>query len=761
MNKIENVSRRGFLKNLGFSSGALVLGVQFSALLPIPKALAQGLIATTDANKTSFEPNVYLTIHSDNTVAIVVHRSEMGQGIRTTIPMIVADELEADWQKIQVIQGLGDKKYGSQNTDGSRSIRHFYQPLREAGASARMMLEQAAAELWQVPINECQAIKNQVKHAKSNKIVAFGDLVAIAAKLAVPDKTKLVLKSKQDFRFIGKANVALVDGKDIVTGNATFGFDVELPNMRFAVIARPPVLAGKVKSFNSDKAKKINGVIDVIQLDDLTEPAIFKPLGGIAVIATNTWAAIQGRDALEVEWQAGEHGNYNSSSYKQALAKSCDNPTADLRQKGDVSAAFKNANRVVKADYFVPQLIHAPMEPPAATAHFHDGIIDIWACTQTPQSAQSNVAQAIGIAAENVNINVTLLGGGFGRKSKPDFVVEAALLSKQLNMPIKVLWTREDEIKNGYYHAVSYQKLSAGLDSSNKVIAWQHTEAAPTISSTFSKGADTIGFEASLGMIDVPFDIANVYCGAGKATAHTRIGWMRSVTNINHAFAVCSFADELAVASKTDSKDYLLALIGKDRHIDINKENAEYGNYGETLDKFPLDTARLKKVLTQVSNMANWHSNDKGKLPNGHVLGIAVHRSFASYVASVVQISTNAQGKIKLERIYMCVDCGIAVNPERIKSQMEGAAIFAISLAFYGEVTAKAGVIEQGNFDDYPIARMNEVPPIDVQIIASDAPPGGVGEPGVPPVAPAICNAIFAATGKRYRELPLNQYGII
>lgn len=760
MSQIENVSRRGFLKNIGIGSGALVLGVQFSSMLSMPKAIAQGLAAEA-LGVTNFAPSVYLTINSDNTVAIVVHRSEMGQGIRTSIPMIVADELEADWQQIQVVQGLGDKKYGSQNTDGSRSIRHFYQPLREAGATARMMLEQAAAKIWQVPVSECSAVKGQVMHAKSNSAIAFGDLVAIAASLAVPDKATLVLKSKQDFRFIGKSNVRSVDGKDIATGNTTFGYDVDLPNMRYAVIARPPVLAGKVKHFISDKAKKISGVIDVIQLDDLVEPAVFKPLGGIAVIATNTWAAMKGRDALVIEWQNSEHADYNSKAYKQALATSCDNPTATLRKKGDVSTALKNANKIINANYYVPQLIHAPMEPPAATAHFHDGIFDIWACTQTPQSAQNNVAQATGLVPEKVNINVTLLGGGFGRKSKPDFVVEAAILSQKLNVPVKVLWTREDEIKNGYYHAVSYQKLSAGIDKNNKVTAWQHIEAAPTISATFSKGADTLGFEASLGMIDMPYDIANVHCGAGKAAAHTRIGWLRSVTNINQAFAVCSFADELAIATNTDSKDYLLSLIGEDRHIDVSKEQAEYGNYGETLDKFPVDTSRLKNVLNSVAKMANWHKSSKGKLPNGNGLGIAVHRSFVSYVASVVEVSTNAQGKVKLERIYMCVDCGTAVNPERIKSQMEGAAIFGISLAFYGEITAQGGVIEQGNFDDYPIARMHEVPPIDVQVLASEAPPGGVGEPGVPPVAPAICNAIFAATGKRYRELPLNQYGIV
>jgi isoquinoline 1-oxidoreductase beta subunit len=751
MKNIKNVSRRHFLKSLGLGSSALVLGVQFSGLLPIPKVFAQ-----VDKS-TVFEPNVYLQIDTDNIVSIVVHRSEMGQGIRTSIPMIVADELEADWQQINVIQGLGDKKYGSQNTDGSRSVRNFYQPLREAGASARMMLEQAAAKLWQVPVEECQALKNNVHHQKSGKSATFGELVTIAATLEVPDKKSLVLKSKQDFRFIGKSDVALVDGKDIASGNTTFGFDVDLPNMLVAVIARPPVLAGKVRSFDATAAKKIAGVVDVIQMDDLEEPAVFKPLGGIAVLATNTWAAMQGRKALIIEWQDSEHASYNSDQYKQMLAKSCQQPAVTLREKGDVKKALAQADKVVNADYYVPALIHVPMEPPAAAAHFHDGVFDIWASTQTPQSAQNNVAQATGVALENVHINVTLLGGGFGRKSKPDFVVEAAILSKKLNRPVKVLWSREDEIKHGYYHAVSYQKLMAGIDQNKQVTAWQHSAALPTISATFSKGADLMGFEADLGMIDMPYDIANVYCGAGKAKAHTRIGWMRSVTNINQAFAVCSFADELAHANNTDSKEHLLSLIGDDRYVDVSKEKAKYGNYGEKTENFPIDTARLKRVVNNVANMANWGA----KLPKGHGLGIAVHRSFVSYVACVVQVSSNEQGKIKLEHIWMNVDCGTAVNPERITSQMEGAAAFGISLAFYGEVTAKDGAIEQGNFDDYPIARMTDVPPTEVEIVQSDAPPGGVGEPGVPPVAPAICNAIFAATGKRYRELPLNQYGII
>lgn len=751
MKQIENVSRRGFLKKLGISSTALVLGVQLPSMLTIPKALA-GSLATD-----KFAPNVYVQIGLDNIVSIVVHRSEMGQGIRTSIPMIVADELGADWEKIDIIQGLGDKKYGSQNTDGSRSVRRFYQPLREAGASARMMLQQAAAKQWQVDVSETKADNNFIIHEKSGRQLSFGSLVPAASKMALPETSTLILKAKQDFKFIGKSDVALVDGEKISTGATTFGFDVELDNMQYAVIARPPVLAAKVKSFNADAAKAIDGVVDVAQLADLEEPAVFKPLGGVAVIATNTWAAIKGREALDVQWHESEHQVYNSDTYKEALAKSCDNPAKVLRSKGDVVKALSDAKQVLKASYYVPELIHVPMEPPAATAHYHDGIFDIWACTQTPQSAQGTVAQITGVAAENININVTLLGGGFGRKSKPDFVVEAAILSKQLNVPIKLVWTREDEIQNGYYHAVSYQKLAAGIDENGQVSAWQHHAAEPPIGATFSKGADLISSEADLGLIDMPYDIANISCAVGKAPAHTRIGWMRSVTNINHAFAVCSFADELANAKQQDSKAHLLALIGKDRKIDFSTENAKYGNYGETLEKFPVETARMKAVIEKASDMAKWGR----KLPKGHGLGIAMHRSFVSYVACVVEVSENSDGKIKVHDVWMAVDCGLAVNPERIRSQMEGAAIFGLSLTFFSELTAKDGVIQQSNFDGYEIARYSDAPTTHVEIIASDAVPGGVGEPGVPPIAPAICNAIFNATGKRYRELPLKQYGIV
>lgn len=751
MKTINNVSRRKFLKALGISSSALVLSVNLPGLSLLPKAFA------AQESPEKFIPNVYVEINSNNVVSIIVHRSEMGQGIRTSIPMIVADELEADWKQINVIQGLGDKKYGNQNTDGSRSIRDFYKPLRQAGASARMMLEQAAAQLWDVPVAECKALVGRVTHLNSQQTVEFGALVSTASTLPVPDPKDIILKNKADFKFIGKSDVKLVDGQDIATGKSIYGFDVEIENMVYVVIARPPVLASKVKSFDDSQAMKIKGVTKVIQLEDIKEPVGFKPLGGIAVIATNTWAAIKGREALRIEWELSNHSAYDSTEYKEALKASCDKPKKTLRDKGDTDAALAQASSVIKAEYYVPGLVHAPMEPPAAAAYYHDGIVDAWACTQSPQSAQKTVAQAVGLPPEKVFINVTLLGGGFGRKAKPDFVAEAAIISKRLQLPVKVMWTREDEIQNGYYHAVSYHKFQAGLDQNNQVTSWLHKTALPPISSTFNSKAKVINFEASMGMIDMPYDIANIKCTAGKADAHTRIGWMRSVANINHAFAVCSFADEIAHARNENPKDNLLKLLGVDRHININKEKAKYGNYGEKLKEYPVDTARLKQTLNKVADMSNYVPVKK----NGNGMGIAVHRSFTSYVGCVVEVSKNSQGHLKIEKIWMSADCGTIVNPERVISQMEGAAIFGISLALFGDITAKEGVIEQSNFDSYRLARMNEVPPVDVEIIPSDEPPGGVGEPGVPPIAPAICNAIFAATSIRYRELPLSQYNII
>ncbi len=749
---VKNVSRRSFLKGLGFASSAFVLAAGWSS-----STHASIKWNDKENHPADFEPNVYVRITTSNDVIVTCHRSEMGQGIRTSMPMLIADELGAAWSSIKVEQALANSKYGSQNTDGSTSIRKFYELIRLSAATARTMLITAAANQWQVEPSECEAIDSKVIHSVSNRSILFGDLVAEVQKLEEPAYESVRLKSSKQFRWINQSKkVPLVDGFDIATGNTTFGIDVYLPNMKVAVIARPPVLASKVKSFDSAAALEISGVVDIVQLDDLVEPALYKPMGGIAVIANNTWAAEQGRKALKIEWEWSEHRTHNSQEQRKQMSESLDHADTILRDKGDVEKTQSGAKNLITSEYYVPRLVHAPMEPPMAVADYKDGNFNIWASTQAPQAAQDTVAQLTGVKKKNINLYVTLLGGGFGRKSKADHVAEAAILSKRLGYPIKVTWLREEDIQQSYYHAESLQRLSSTIDVNNQVESWLHRVAEPPIGATFQKGADLIGGESNLGLIDVPFNIPHLRCVAGRVKAHHRIGWLRSVTNINHAFAVSSFADELAAHVKKDPKDFLLELIGPDRKIDLSKEKAEYSNYGEDINQHPIDTGRLKQVIKRVAQNSGWDKRAK----QNRFLGIAAHRSFVSYVAAVAEVEKLASGKLKLKKIWIACDCGTVVNLDRVHSQMEGAAIFGSSIALYSEINSTQGVINQSNFHDYRLTRMNEAPEVDVDVIISEHPPGGVGEPGVPPIAPAIANAVFAATGKRYRDLPLTQHNI-
>ncbi|MCF6301148.1 MAG: molybdopterin-dependent oxidoreductase, partial [Proteobacteria bacterium] len=642
---IKNVSRRKFIKTLGIASGSMVLGVQFSNVL-----------ATTDTNtETDFSPDVFVSIASDGQVTIICHRSEMGQGVRSTLPLLIADEMEADWSRVTVEQALGDKKYGSQNTDGSRSVRKNYQKLKEAGAIARTMLQQAAAQFWQVPVKSVEIYNHTARVKDTDKSLDFSKLVGIAATLSVPERKTLQLKTEQQQRYIGKENIKLLDGEDLVTGKAVFGYDVVIEGMKIAVIARPPVLFGSVQSYDDSETLKIPGVIKVIKMPALKPPAAFNMLGGIAVIADNTWAAIQGRDKLKIIWDHGKNARYSTKSHEKVFEKSLEKPGKVVRKRGDVEQAEKLAEKVIKAEYYVAGLAHAPMEPMAATARVSKDGVEVWTCTQTPQSAQRSVMSVLKIPkaeADTVKINVTLLGGGFGRKSKPDYVAEAAYLANHSKMPVKVLWTREDEIKHGYYHSPSFQKLSSSLDKNGRLTSWYHAMVNHPIGSTFNPASKTAG-SAELGQADVMYDVPNILIALGKTETFLRIGWVRSVTNINNAFAACSFADELAHAAGQDPKDFLLAMIGKDQHIDYAKDNYKSDNYGESLDSYPADTARLKNVIELATNKASWGK----KLPKGHGLGIAAHRSFLTYVATVVEVSMH-NDKVKIEAVHTAVDVG-------------------------------------------------------------------------------------------------------
>jgi isoquinoline 1-oxidoreductase beta subunit len=743
---IENVSRRGFLQGM-FSAGAFVLCARI-----VPQPLwAANSTAPASIDATAFHPSVFVGIHTDGTVYIIAHRSEMGNGVRTSLPRILADELDADWSRVKVIQGDGDEAYGSQDTDGSHSVREFFDVLREAGATARLMLVRAAAQQWGVPESQCVADPvHTVSDTKSARKFGYGELAALAAKQPVPKKEDLKLKSPQEWRYIGKPAPGY-DVTDVCSGKPLFGMDVRVDGMLYAAVAHPPVLGGKIKSVDDSATLKVIGVKKTIALDPFKPPHAFQPLGGVAVIADNTFAAFKGRKQLKVEWDNGANASYNSADYKKELQQTARQPGKVVHTAGDPDAEFAKGGKIVEAEYFAPHLAHASMEPPVAVADVQGEKVTVWSPTQNPQGVQEEVAKALGLKKENITCHVTFLGGGFGRKSKPDYAVEAAVLSKKTGKPVKVIWSREDDIKFDYYHSVAAMYIKAALDDSGKPRAWLQRSVFPPIGSTFKEGEVYGGAgEMSMGWNVVPFDVPNFRSENGQAAAHVRIGWLRSVANIYHAFAVQSFANELAYAANRDPYDYLLTLIGSARSIDS-------GQSADMNQKYPYDTARLRHVAEIAADKAGWGKKKFGK---GSGLGIAVHRSFFTYVATVVEVEVDDQGAITIPHVYTALDAGIVANPDMVRSQFEGAAVFGTSIARTGEITATNGAIDQSNFNDYPLARMNDAPrQVDVHIVESTAPPAGVGEPGVPPFIPALCNAVFAATGKRVRELPLARNG--
>jgi isoquinoline 1-oxidoreductase beta subunit len=747
MSEIVNLSRRRVLK--GTLTGGVVLGLHVGGAR---LAFAAAPLASATGVKAVFAPNVYVSVAPSGEIVLVVHRSEMGTGIRTSLAMILADELDADWNTVKVVQAQGDAKYGDQNTDGSRSIRQFFQPLREAGGSARQMLIAAAAAQWRVSPTSCRTEPGHVVHAASGRRVSYGAVAEAAARQPVPGRDTLQLKNEDMWRYIGKS-LPIVDLDDIVHGRATYGIDVVLPGMTYASVERSPVYGATLKSVDSTEAMKVPGVLHVVRISSAPLPAGFRPLGGVAVIATNTWAALQGRRKLKLEWDLGPNGAYDSDAYRKALENTARQPGKVVRNNGDTAGALKNAAQHVSADYYVPHLAHAAMEPLAATASFANGAVKVWTATQNPQQARTTVAQVLGVQEQAVTINVTLLGGGFGRKSKPDYVAEAAYLAREVGAPVKLTWTREDDIRNDYFHAVCAQHMEGGLDAHGKTIAWLHRSVFPSIGSTFTPNViyGSAG-ELGQGVTDMPYQVANVQCENGAAPAHTRIGWYRSVYNIPHGFALGSFVDELAAAARQDPVQHLLALLGSPRHVDLHALGVDYPNYGASIDEYPIDTARYAAVVRAAAVRSNWAA----ALPARHGRGIAVHRSFLTYVAAVAQVQVAEDGSVRVTRVDLAIDCGRIVNPDRVIAQFEGAVVMALGNTLYSELTFSHGAAEQSNFTDYRVARIDSVPETHVYILPSAAPPGGVGEPGVPPTTAAICNAIFNATGTRIRALPVD-----
>ena len=733
MGAIQIVTRRGFIKSLGLATGGLIIACNVPATKDEEGKLRP-------FNGTIFEPNLFIQLKDNGELVLLASRSEMGNGVRTSLTSVIADEMDADWKMVKVAQATGDTQFMDQNTDGSRSIRYLFEPMRKMGATAREMLIAGAAKKWEVDADSLKTENHFVVNPANNEKLFYGDLVKEAAEVSVPENPRL--KDPKDFKYIG-TDLKSIDGKGFASGKPKYGMDIKIDGMKYAAIARCPVTFGTVKNYNKEEALKVTGVKDVIEIPRIAKP--FGPLGGVVVIADNTWAALKGKEALEVEWDYGSNQKYSSASYDKMILSNVKKKGKEIRNDGNVNSAFKNAEHIVESTYELPHLVHAPMEVPNATAWVHDGVCEVWAPVQAPQSARKEVADFLETELENVTINVTFLGGGFGRKSKPDFAVEATAISKAINAPVQVVWSREDDIRHSYYHAVSAQYMKGSINKEGFVTGWLHRVAYPSITSTFAPDTGYgAGFEFGQGLTNIPYDIENIRCENAKAPAHIRIGWLRSVYNIIQGFSVNVFADELAAKAGKDPLQFRLDLIGKDRVVKNEREDYHF------------DSAKLKNVLQLAAKNANYGK----ELPKDHGIGLAVHYSFYSYVASVIEVSVK-ENKLKVHNIHSVIDCGTAVNTDTIKSQMEGAAIFGMSLAYYGKITAKDGAIEQSNFHDYQMLRITDAPNVSVEIIKSNDKPTGVGEPGVPVIAPALINAIYNATGKRYYKLPLMDEGLV
>ncbi len=673
-----------------------------------------------ESGKNYFSPNAYLRITPDNKITVVVARSEMGQGVRTALPMILAEELEADWKQIEIEQAGASTLYGDQTTGGSASIRTTWDPMRKAGASAREMLISAAALTWGVPRSGCTAEAGHVKHAASNRTATYGELAGKASTLPIP--TDVPLKQAKDYKLVGQ-RLPRVDSLDKVKGEATYGIDFRLPDMKYAVISRCPSIGGKVTSFDDKDSKKIAGVSYVGKIAD----------SAVAVVADSVWSAMEGRRVLNVTWDEGPNKDLNSAAIAASLKQSASKKPASLYTVGDPAKA---AGRHISAEYMLPFMAHAAMEPGNCTAHCQGSKCELWAPTQVPQDCRDSVATAIGLDPDQVKVNVTLMGGGFGRRLEHDYAVEAAQVSKAINAPVKVIWTREDDMRCSTYRPASLHQLSASLDGSGLPVALTHRIIAPSISG--QKGQPVPNNVDP----DLPDEAGPVYGIPNYSIDYLMtetpvpLGWMRSVYALQAGFALESFIDELATAAGKDPLKYRLQLLAKDQDL----------AYFTTT----WHTARMRGVLQLAAEKAEW---DK-PLPAGHYRGIACFGCFQTYMAEVVEITMD-KNEPKIHRVVAAVDCGQVVNPAILEQQIQGGIVYGLANALRARITIDKGRVVQGNFDDYAPLRMDETPTVEVYAVPSQEAPTGIGEPSVPPVAPALCNAIFAATKKRIRTLPI------
>jgi CO/xanthine dehydrogenase Mo-binding subunit len=667
-----------------------------------------------------FSPNAYLRITPDNKITIVVARSEMGQGVRTALPMILAEELEADWKSIEIEQAGASTLYGDQTTGGSASVRTTWDPMRKAGAAAREMLVSAAALTWGVPRSACAALEGGIVHGATKRRLSYGQLAAGAAALPIP--TDVPLKQAKDYKIVGQ-RLARVDTPAKVKGEAVFGIDFRMLGMKYAVLSRSPTIGGKLVSFDDKESKKTSGVSYVGKISD----------GAVAVVADSVWGAMEGRRLLNLSWDDGPNKDLNTAAVVESLKQAAAKTGASLYAVGDVSKA---SGRRITAEYTLPFMAHAPMEPGNCTAHYRGSSCELWAPTQVPQDCRDSVAQAVGLDPDQVKVNVTLMGGGFGRRLEHDYAVEAALVSKAAQVPVKVIWTREDDMRFSTYRPASLHQLSAVLDGAGWPVAFTHRIIAPSISGQKGQPGPN-GIDP-----DLPDEAAFIYSVPNVSLEYVLtetpvpLGWMRSVYALQAGFASESFIDELAAVAGKDPLEYRLHMLAQNQDI----------QYFTTT----WHTARMRGVLQLAAEKAGW-----GKpLPAGRFRGIACFGCFSSYMAEVVEISMENDAP-RVHRVVAAVDCGQLVNPGIVEQQIPGGIVYALGNALRAKITIEKGRVVQGNFDDYAPLRLDETPAVEVYAVASAESPTGIGEPSVPPLAPALCNAIFAATRKRIRALPI------